>query len=202
MKNATKHAENLKNLHKKLLKEGKPEPKQTIDPLRAIVMGTLSADTPDSRVQAAMAVIDSEFVSINELRVATELEVISLIGEKYPDIEHRALVLREMLNYLFEKEHTLTLDRIKTLGRKESRTALRELPEITSYIEAYTALFGFDEPAVPVDQGMLEILQSADAVEKETTPEEAQKFVESQIKGDDCYEFFAVLRRAGLKRGK
>jgi endonuclease III len=202
MKNATKHADNVKSLYKKLLKEGKPEPKQTIDPLRALVMGALSADVPDARVQAAMAVIDKEFVSLNELRVATELEVISLVGEKFPDIEHRALALREMLNHLFEKEHTLNLDRFKTLGRKEARAALRELPEITPFTEAYTTLFGFDEAAIPVDNGMLELLLAADALEPETSLDDAQKFVEAQIKGDDSYEFYCVLRRAALKRGK
>ena len=202
MKNATKHADHLKSLHKKLLRDGKPEPKQTVEPLRAIVMGTLAYDASDHRVDGAMKVIDSEFVSINELRVATELEVISLIGEKYPDIEHRAMVMREMLNYLFEKEHTLTLDRIKGLARKEGRAALRELPEITPYIEAYTSLFGFDEPGVPVDKSMLAVLLDADVVEAETSLEDAQKFVEAHVKGDDCYELFVILRRAALKRGK
>ncbi|HEX8339865.1 MAG TPA: hypothetical protein VF624_03055 [Tepidisphaeraceae bacterium] len=202
MKNATKHADNLKSLYKKLLKEGKPEPKRPVDALRALVMGALSADVPDNRVDAAMAVIDKEFVSLNELRVATELEVISLIGDKYPDIEHRALVLREMLNHLFEKEHTLNLDRFKTLGRKEARAALRELPEITPFIEAYTMLFGFGEPAVPIDAGMLEVLVAADAVEPGTSLDDAQKFADAQVKGDDSYEFYAVLRRAALKRGK
>ncbi|HEY0007630.1 MAG TPA: hypothetical protein VGB55_02805 [Tepidisphaeraceae bacterium] len=202
MKNATKHAENLKSLHKKLLKEGKPEPMHAVDPLRAMVMGVLSSDVSDARVADAMKVIDREFVDLNELRVATELEVIDLIGAKYPDIEHRALVFREMLNAIFEKEHTLSLERIKTLNRKEMRAFLHELPEMTAYVEAYTALFGLGQTGVPVDQMTLEVLVEADAVEAGTSIEEAQKFVEAQVKGDDCYDFYAVARRAALKRGK
>ncbi|MBC7782254.1 MAG: hypothetical protein H7144_00325 [Burkholderiales bacterium] len=202
MKNATKHADNLKSLFKKLLKEGKPEPRQLIDPLRAMVIGILSYDTSDGRPSEAMKVIDREFVDINELRVATELEVISLIGEKYPGIEQRALLFREILNAIFEKEHTLSLTRVKELSRKDARLLLRELPEMTPFVEAYTTLFGLDEPAVPLDDSMLAVLKNAEAIEPETSLDEAQKFVESHIKGDDCYEFYCVLRRAALKKGK
>jgi endonuclease III len=200
MKNATKHADNLKALYKKLLKEGKPETLPQVDPLRAMVMGILASDAPDARVADAMKVIDKEFVDINELRVATELEVVDLIGPKYPDIAHRALVFREMLNAIFEKEHTLNLERIKTLGKKEVRAFLHELPEMTPFVEAYVSLFGFGHAAVPVDKSMLDVLAEADAVEPGTGLEEGQKFVESQIKGDDGHEFYAVLRRAAAKK--
>ena len=58
MKNATKHAENLKTLLKKLAKDGKPEAKQAVDPLRALVSGVLTFDAPPGRPEAAMATID------------------------------------------------------------------------------------------------------------------------------------------------
>lgn len=202
MKNATKHADNIRSLYKKLLKEGKPEPKQVIDPVRALVSGILTFDTTDARCHDAWKVIDREFVDINELRVATELEVIDLIGAKYPAIEQRAVMFRESLNAIFEKEHTLSLERLKSLGRKEARQLLRELPEVTPYVEAYVAVYGLDEAAIPVDQTILSYLIANDCVEAETTIEDAQKFLESHFKVDECYDLFFVLRRAALKRGK
>lgn len=202
MKNATKHADNLKSLFKKLLKDGKPEPKQAIDPLRAMVTGMLSFDCTDEKAAAALKVIDREFVDINELRVATELEVIDLIGAKYPQIETRALMFRETFNAIFEKEHTLSLTRIKSLGRKEARQALKELPEVTPFVEAYTTLYGLEEPAFPIDKSMLDVLLENDVLEPGTSLEDAQKFVESQLRNDELYDFYFVLRRAALKRGK
>lgn len=200
MKNATKHADNLRSLFKKLLKEGKPEPKQAVEPLRALVMGILAFDTSDSRVQQAMAIIDREFVDINELRVATELEVIEIIGPRYPQIEQRALMFREILNMIFEKEHTLSFERIRTLGKKDVRTMLKELPEMTPFVEAYTTLYGFDSTAVPVDDSILELLKESDVLEDETTHDEAQKFLEGHLKADEMYDFFAVARRAVLAK--
>lgn len=203
MKNATKHADNLRSLFKKLLKEGKPEPKQTVDPLRALVMGIFAFDTTDARVQQAMAIVDKEFVDINELRVATELEVIEIIGPRYPQIEQRALMLREILNMIFEKEHTLSFERVKTLGKKEARAFIKELPEMTPFVEGYTTLFGFDAAAMPVDGAILDLLRDADVLEAATTAEEAQKFLEGQLKADEMYDFYYVARRATQgKKGK
>jgi len=200
MKNATKHADNLKSLHKKLLKEGKPEPKKAIEPLRALVLGVLSFDAPDSKAEAAMATIDKEFVDINELRVATELEVIQIIGPRYPAIERRALMFREILNAIFEKEHTLSFERMKTLGKKDVRQALKELPEMTPYVEAYTLLFGLDVAALPVDDATLETLVEADVLEEGTSLEDAQKFLESHLKADEYHEFYSVIRRAATAK--
>ena len=92
MKSATKHAEELRSLFKRLTKDCKPEPRQPpLDPLKALVRGAMSFDVPDARADEAMAVIDREFVDLNELRVATELEVQELLGNKYPAIERRAM---------------------------------------------------------------------------------------------------------------
>ncbi len=202
MKNATKHADNVRSLVKKLLKEGKPDPKQVIDPVRALVSGILTFDTTDNRCIDAWKVIDREFVDINELRVATELEVIDLIGAKYPQIEQRAVMFRESLNAIFEKEHTLSLERLRSLGRKEARQVLRELPEVTPYVEGYVTLYGLDEAAIPVDQTILDFLISNDCLEPDTSLEDAQKFLEGQFKVDEQYDAFFVIRRAALKRGK
>ncbi|MGC4033309.1 MAG: hypothetical protein QM754_16580 [Tepidisphaeraceae bacterium] len=202
MKNATKHAENLKSLIKKLTKEGRPEPKQQIDPLRALVLGVLSFDAPPGKPEQAMAIIDKEFVDINELRVATELEVIEIIGPKYPGIERRALMFREILNAIFEKEHTLSFERIGALGKKESRAALRELPDMTPFVEAYTMLYGFDASAAPVDDSILEVLTESGSVEEGTNIEDAQKFVEGHLKADELHEFYVLVRRAAAASKK
>lgn len=202
MKNATKHADNVRSLFKKLLKEGKPEAKQVIDPVRALVTAILNFDTTDNRVIDAWKVIDREFVDINELRVATELEVIDLIGVKYPAIEHRAVMFREALNAIFEKEHTLSLERLRSLSRKDARQALRELPEVTPYVEAYTTLYGLDAGAMPVDESIRKYLADNDCLEADTSIEDAQKFLENQFKVDECYDVFYVLRRAAIKKGK
>src|SRR5688500_20250730 len=109
MKNATKHAEELKSLCKKLVKEHKPAERAPQEPLWALVRGAMSYDVADDRVEQAIKVIEREFVDLNELRVATELEVQDLLGMRYPAIEERVKRLTDALTAISEQENTLSL---------------------------------------------------------------------------------------------
>jgi endonuclease III len=207
MKNATKHAEELKSLCRKLIKEHKPGERAAQEPLWALVRGAMSYDVADERVEQAIKVIEKEFVDLNELRVATELEVQDLLGMRYPQIEERVKRITAALNAIFEKEHTLSLNRLKEVSRRDARQFLRDLPEMHPFVEAYVMLYSFDGHAVPIDDGMLAYLAEEEIVEEGTTLEDAQKFVEHHIKAEECHAFFSALRSAvtegkGKKRVK
>lgn len=198
MKNATKHADDLRSLLKKLLREHKPDPKPTYEPLQALVRGSMSYDVPDARAEEAMVVIGKEFVDLNELRVATELEVEDMLGAKFPGVAKRVSMITACLNMIFEKEHTLSLDRLKTLSKRDARQFLKDMPDMHPFVEAYTMLFGFDGHAVPVDDTILTYLKSHNIVEAAATIEEAQKFLEHAVKSEEHYELYAALRRASI----
>ena len=51
MKNATKHADELKSLLKRLLREERPPEKPVLDPLHALVRGAMSFDVPDGKAE-------------------------------------------------------------------------------------------------------------------------------------------------------
>ena len=201
MKNAGKHGEELRALMKRLLKEHKPEPKQPQDPLQALVRGAMSFDVPDARADEAMKHIEREFVDLNELRVATDLEIQELLGTRYPAIERRVEMITRSLNNIFEREHTLSLDRLKTVSKRDARQFLRELPEIHPFVEAYVMLFGFDGHAFPIDEDTAEYLRDQKVLEEGTSLDEAQRFVEHQLKAEECYDLFAALRRAVSDEG-
>jgi len=197
MKNATKHAEQLRSLFKRLLKEGKPGERAAQEPLKALVRAAMSFDVSDGKADEAVKAIEKEFVDLNELRVATDLEIQELLGVRYPAIEKRVAMITQSLNNIFEREHTLSLDRLKTISKRDARQFLRELPEIHPFVEAYVMLYAFDGHCVPLDAEMLELLVDEEIVEEQMGLEEAQKFVEHHIKHEESHDFFSVLRRAG-----
>ena len=196
MKNATKHAEELKSLCRKLVREHKPEPKPAVEPLWAVVRGAMSYDVPDNRADEAIKAIEKEFVDLNELRVATDLEIQELLGVKYPAIEKRVAMITQSLNAIFEKEHTLSLDRLKTVSRRDARNFLRDLPDIHPFVEAYVMLLSFDGHSMPIDDVMLSYLREEEILDDTVNLEEAQKFVEHHLKAEECYPFFVSLRAA------
>src|SRR3954464_9228396 len=148
MKNATKHADTLKSFLRSLLREGKPPDFERQDPLKALVRGAMSYDVSDTKAEEAMKHIEREFVHLNELRVATELEVQELLGVRYPAIEERVGMITKCLNAIFEKEHTLSLDRLKNTSRPDPRQFLKDLPAINPFVEGYVMLFAFEGAAI------------------------------------------------------
>ena len=202
MKNASKHADVLKSLLKRLVKEHKPAPRQPMEPLPALVRAAMSFDVSDAKSEETLKAIEREFVDLNELRVATELEVQELLGSRYPQIEKRVTIITTALNNIFEREHTMNLERLKTISRRDARQFLRELPDIHPFVEAYVMMFAFDGHAFPIDDEALAYLTDEGALEDATNLEDAQRFVEHQLKADECYELFACLRKAAYAEGK
>ncbi len=202
MKNSTKHVDTLKSLHKKLTREHKAISKPTMEPLPALVRAAMSYDVADARAEEAMKAIEREFVDLNELRVATELEIQELLGSKYPQIEQRVTMITAALNNIFEREHTMNLERLKTISKRDARQFLRELPEIHPFVEAYVMMHVFDAPAMPIDDETLAYLIDEKTLEEETTLEDAQKFIEHHLKGDELFDLFTALRASVFREGK
>ncbi len=198
MKNAGKHADDLKALLKRLARECKPGEREPQEPLKALVRGAMSFDMPDSRAEDAMRAIDREFVDLNELRVATDLEIQELLGAKYPEIERRVAMITQSLNNIFEREHTLSLDRLKAVSKRDARQFLRELPDIHPFVEGYVMLYGFDGHSFPMDNETLGFLRDQSILEESTTLDEGQRFVEHHLKAEECHDLFVCLRAGGM----
>ncbi len=196
MKGAGKYADELKALAKKFAKEGKSALLQKQDALRVIARAIFSFDTTDARAEEALKIVDREFCDINELRVATELEVSALIGEKYPQIDRRATMISTIFNGVFDKEGVLGFDRVATLKKAEIRQFLRDLPGMTPYIEGCACLMSFDITAMPLDDMGMAYLKNDDAIDPGASLVDAQHFVEGHMKPEEIWELFQGLRRA------
>jgi endonuclease III len=200
MKNATKFADNLRSLSRTLIKEHKPRPREAQEPLRALVRGAMSYGVSDVKADDAMKAIHKEFVDLNELRVATDLEIQELLGVRYPDIQRRVAMITQALNNIFEREHTLSLERLKSVSRRDARQFLRELPDIHPFVEAYVMLHSFDGNSFPIDADTLDYLIEEEVVGEGTSLEDAQKFIEHNIKADDIYNFYSAIRVAAFEQ--
>jgi hypothetical protein len=129
------------------------------------------------------------------------LEIHEMLGVRYPAIEKRVAMITQSLNNIFEREHTLSLDRLRTVSKRDARQFLRELPDIHPFVEAYVMLFAFDGHAFPLDSEILDYLREQGIVEDGATVDDAQRFVEHQLKADECYEMFVALRRVVSDEG-
>jgi endonuclease III len=185
----------LEKLQKKLLtSHPAPSRPSAIDPRRALVAGILAANCPDEKVAAALATFDAEFVDFNELRVAGELEIQDLLGRTYPAAAERAERLHHVLHGVFQREAGFVMEQWQTLGKKDQRQYLRDLPGMTPFVEAYVMLHATSSAALPIDEQTLSVLIDAAAVPADADPAAAQKQLEAHLKADDHWPLYTALR--------
>ena len=85
MKNATKHADDAQVAAQEADQGAQARAASSRrSRCKALVRGAMSYDVPDARAEEAMKAIEKEFVDLNELRVATDLEIQELLGDQLP----------------------------------------------------------------------------------------------------------------------
>src|SRR5438046_629586 len=123
----------------------KVSPDLSVADVYMTIMGTAGQQNAAlNALRHSAGLMRTKLTAAMELRVATDLEIQELLGVRYPQIEKRVAMITQALNNIFEREHTMNLERMKTISRRDARQFLRELPEIHPYVEAYVMLFAFD----------------------------------------------------------
>lgn len=196
MKNSAFYVKQVKRFFTRLKRSGpKPTTYDSDDPVQHLVVAALSEGTSLTKAKTAANRLLAYTIDYNDLRVSTPDELAKMIEEDLPDALARTTVLVKILGSVYERENSVSLDRIKSRGKKEIRAYLQELPGMTPYILASTMLWAFGEHAIPVDEQTLTVLKKDELVDAETSTEEAQAFLKRHISANDAKLFSAMLKR-------
>jgi len=151
VKNPRQSARTLASLLRKLGKPREPLPLEDGDPITVLVMSFLMWDSTTVRANAAYKRLMDRVVDYNDLRVSMPQELVEWIGPRYPQVLDRCQRLRAALRHMYKREHAVSLDRLKDMGRREVKSYLRSLDGITPYVADRVTLLCFDAHCVPVD---------------------------------------------------
>jgi len=133
-------------------------------------------------------------VDYNDLRVSRPTDIAAFLGPRYPQVEERAARLRDTLQAIYVREHATSLEPLQGRPGKELRNYLESLPGITPYVTAYTLLWGFKQPAMPVDERLVELLKPLDIAEDGSTCDTVASFLERSVKHEDIREAHLKLQ--------
>jgi endonuclease III len=151
VKNPRQSARNLSSLLRKLGKPRESLPLEDGDPITVLVMSFLMWDSTTARANAAYKRLMDRVVDYNDLRVSMPHELVEWIGPRYPHVLDRCQRLRAALRHMYKREHAVSLDRLKDMGRREVKNYLRSLDGIAPYVADRVTLLCFDAHCVPVD---------------------------------------------------
>jgi len=167
-----------------------------VDPmLHLFVYSFLLWDASTGQARAALKRIRETFVDYNELRIAFADEIAAAFGERYPRGYERALRLRSSLHDIFRREHSLSLQSLTELSKREARTYLDSIDGTPAYVSARVLSLGLGGHAIPVDQRIADLL-AAEAVlgDDVTDADSAASWLERQIRAGDATSVALILQ--------
>lgn len=182
----------LKSLRTRFGAQETPEP--AADPIDEFVWSFLLWESTPTKATHALRRIRAETVDFNEFRVALPVEIRGMLGERYPMVTERSVRLRAALDDIFRKEHAVSLARLLTLTKRESRQQLDSIEATPPYVAARVQLVALGGHAVPLDQRTLDLLVGA-GVFGDATPtlEEATATLTRAIRADESIEAHLLM---------
>ncbi|HYE02537.1 MAG TPA: hypothetical protein VD963_04810 [Phycisphaerales bacterium] len=149
---------------------------------------TLSAGT------AACRKLEKAVVDFNELRVCLPDELVRVIGPRYPLAPERAQRLRAALNDLYARQHSVSLQHLPALGKREAEAFLASLNGVPGFVSARVTLLALGGHALPVDSCILGKLLSEGIVPADATPESAAGSLERRFRAGELAEAYLLLQ--------
>jgi len=195
MKNGTALAAKLKKSWNRFRNQVEtPEIPELADPLRCLATGILGVKTTENKSEKAVDRILSSMADWNEVRVSSAAQVAEVIGGLIPKSLDVCQRLIDALQSIYDHETRISLDRLRTIGRREARQFLDGLAGADEYAVAYVVLWGLGGHAVPVSDRLFAALGDANLVHPSATRAEVQAFLERHISADDAREFSLKMR--------
>lgn len=195
MKNGTLYAGRIKRAYAKqrqaVPKQEIPEP---IDPLTCLVTSVLAEESTEAEAKRAVDRILDSMVDWNEVRVSDALELNRVAGNTLRQGARRCENLIAALQSVFDNENRISLDRLKSLGRRDARQYLENLEGVSDYTVASVLLWSLGGHAIPVNDRLLNALREADLVFPSATRAEVQAFLERHVSASDGKHFCIVMR--------
>lgn len=193
MKQGTLYAGRIKQAFSRLKRAAAaPPPSGPDDPLRRLAIGVLGVRDGEATATKALNRLLDSFVDWNEIRVSTAAEAQAAIGNTLSDGAARCERLRTVLQSVFDKVNLLSLDHLKSMGRREARQFLESLDGVDEYAAACVVLWSLGGHAIPVDDKLWQTLRDAELVNPEASRAEVQAFLERHISAADAKLFCQI----------
>lgn len=195
MKNGTLYAGKLKrayNKHKQSAED--PHIPDIDDPLRRLAIGILGVDSREEDVERAVDRLMASMIDWNEVRVSTVAEIQNGLEHKTISQNHACQNLINALQAVYYYENKLSLDRLRSIGRRDARHYLESLEGVNEYAVASIILWSLTGHAIPVNNRLLQALRDANLIHPTANRAEVQAFLERHIPSAQAREFCIIMR--------
>lgn len=201
MKQGTLYAERVKKHFAALRGSMKVEvPADQDDSLRRLATSVLGENQGDEPARQIVTRLLERMADWNEIRVSTADELLQAAGIAASDQRPYFQRLLRALQAVYNREHRVSLERLKSLGRREARQFLEAQDGVGPYAAAAVALWSLGGHGIPVDDVLLDTLRKEELVHPTADRAEVQAFLERNIAASDAREFVMIMNEYARRR--
>jgi len=195
MKDGTRYAAKLKKAWSKHRSAvGRVEVPTDIEPIHALALGILGVSSSETEAEKCINRLLQTFVDWNEVRVSHPFEVQEALGDSSRHGLGRTQRLIDALQAVYDSENVVSLDRLRTMGRRDARHALEKLNGMDPYSVAFVVLWALGGHAIPVNDKLHKKLVTAELVHPDADRAEVQAFLERHVSANDARLFSFAMR--------
>ena len=199
MKDSAKYARRIRPLLSGAKRAEKAEQAEQVDKIRLLLRAVLEEDATSKQAAEGMAVLEQEFVDLNELRVSPPKDIVERLGRNFPNAQAKASGVTTALNAIFDRTNTLSLEYLAKQTKRDVRKTLREEFGLSLYAESVLTLYAFDGHAMPVDNLLLEALKLDKYIHPGSDMADLQGFLERIILSKHAVGAHEALRAYATK---
>jgi hypothetical protein len=164
-----------------------------IDLVDLFVHSYLLWQAPSADAIAALKRLKAAFIDWNDLRVSLTSDIVDVIGHKHWRAADRVNRMRDAMNGIFRREHKVSLDRLRTLMKKDAVSYMDTLPGMVPFVANRVLLVGVDFHSVPVEEFGLQLLVQAGVFSPGMGLADAANWVTRHVKAEEARDAHRAL---------
>jgi len=203
MRSGTLYAKKLKKIRSSMRKGAADRsPQEPTDPVEQLVLAVLSEETTMERARKAHKRLMDQMIDYNELRVSGPAEISEMITGIIPRNVQRGKALVRVLNAVYQREYSVTLDSLRDKGIRDIKQYLDSLEGSSPYVTASVVLWSMGGHAIPLNALAYKWLQRQELVHPSASHAEVQSFLERHISAADARDFSMDLESMAARSGR
>jgi hypothetical protein len=164
------------------------------DPVSVLIFSFLLWESTTSQARDAMQKLVDSTVDFNELRVCMPSEIVATIGARYPKNIERAQRLKSTLHSIYLQRHSVSLEHLAELGKRETKAFVEGLKGIPPFVSSRLLQRCYDVHTIPVDDRLVDLLVDHGVLSEPVEADIVGGWISRQVKSKDGSAVEATLR--------
>ncbi|MFO0784128.1 MAG: hypothetical protein U0636_10655 [Phycisphaerales bacterium] len=169
---------------------------ESMDLVDLFVHSFLLWQAPTADANAALKRVREAFIDWNDFRVSLDSDVIDVIGRGYWRAQERVSRMRESMNDVYRREHRVSLDRLRTLMKKDAVSYMETLRGMMPFVANRVLLIGVEFHAIPLDEFGLNLLLQQGVVPAGSGLTDAIGWLARHVKAEEARETHRAILAA------